>query len=370
MTRTVATTSFISVRDQHHADRYGTLNSALAGGVTAFSCGRGSWASQRVRHPIRAVYGSGSPRALPPAGSSTPRRSDGRWSPRTGGHRRPSVMSVLPFGSRCAPLMFELKNWRRPCTTRRASSSPDRSRARANSAARTPRCPGRHTARWTVAARSAIVEDQQVARAGQTLGDQMRVMLPDDLADRAQRVRLEEVGPEPPDDRAVAGDDGEQARLAAADDHVVRREPLVAGVEPSVGADIRGRIQVKPVERRRTATAGPRSAPPAPPRAHHRARRRARPAARPPSPARASRSRRVRRVEAELVDVIAGDPLPQDLALRRQFDDAIVLKQHVTRQSGYTPIGVCQDRACCCRNAQGSTQASNSRPGKSSRCQS
>src|SRR5689334_15805931 len=74
------------------------------------------------------------------------------------------------------------------------------------------------------------------------------MMLADDLADRAQLLRFEEVGPDPPDDLAVAADDRHEAGLAAADDDVARREPPVAFVEPVVRTDIRRRVDVEPVE--------------------------------------------------------------------------------------------------------------------------
>src|SRR5688572_11127759 len=73
-------------------------------------------------------------------------------------------------------------------------------------------------------------------------------MLPDDLADGPQLLRLEEVGPDPPHDLAVAPDDGDEAGLPAADDHVGRREPPIAFVEPAVRSDVRRRVDVQPVE--------------------------------------------------------------------------------------------------------------------------
>src|SRR5262245_33210487 len=75
----------------------------------------------------------------------------------------------------------------------------------------------------------------------------MRMMLPDDLANRAQLLRGAEVGTEPPHDRAVAADDGEKTGFAAADDDVVRRETHVALIEPPVRPDVGGRVHMQPV---------------------------------------------------------------------------------------------------------------------------
>jgi hypothetical protein len=77
------------------------------------------------------------------------------------------------------------------------------------------------------------------------------MVLPDDLSNRARGIGLEKVRTEPPDDRSVARDDREQARLAAADDDVVGREALIASIEPAVGTEIGRGIEVQPVERRR-----------------------------------------------------------------------------------------------------------------------
>src|SRR6185295_17454527 len=93
----------------------------------------------------------------------------------------------------------------------------------------------RYPARLPVSARTAVVEHEEVAGARQSFGDEVCVMLPDDLPDRARRLRLEEVGPQPPHDLAVARDDGHEARLATADDDVVRRKATVTRVEPAVG---------------------------------------------------------------------------------------------------------------------------------------
>ena len=109
-----------------------------------------------------------------------------------------------------------------------------------------------------VATRSAVVEHQQMPGARQAFRNQVRVVLADDLADRAKLLRLAEVGTEPPDDRAVAADDGEEARFAAADEDVVRGEAPVALVEPAVRADVGRRVDVEPVEAATGAVEGRR----------------------------------------------------------------------------------------------------------------
>src|SRR5262245_12339945 len=75
----------------------------------------------------------------------------------------------------------------------------------------------------------------------------MRVMLADDLADRAKLFGGAEVRTRPPYDLAVASDDGPQACFAAADDAFVRREPHVALVDVLVRADVGGGVDVQPV---------------------------------------------------------------------------------------------------------------------------
>ncbi len=61
----------------------------------------------------------------------------------------------------------------------------------------------------------------------------MGLVLADDLPDGEQFVGFVEFGAEAPDDRPVAGDDGNQVSFPAADDNVVGRKPLIARVEPA-----------------------------------------------------------------------------------------------------------------------------------------
>src|SRR5512138_3597657 len=122
-----------------------------------------------------------------------------------------------------------------------------------------------------------------------------------ELADLAQRLRLAEIRPDAPGDLAGAVDDREEARLPAADDHVLRRESRVAGIVPAVRAEVSGRVDVHPVERAARLAEADR-------RANHRAGVVG---------------------EAELVDVLAGLPLPDDLPVWRHLDQPIVLEQRV-----------------------------------------
>jgi len=118
------------------------------------------------------------------------------------------------------------------------------------------------------------------------------------LANRAKLLRFGEVGAEPPDDRPVASDNGEQAGLAAADDHVVRRETSVALVEPPVRPDVRRRVDMQPVE------AAPGGVEPG------------------------RRLDRLSRVggKPQLVDVVARHPFPDDVAAGVHLDEPIVFE--------------------------------------------
>src|SRR5688572_26919727 len=129
----------------------------------------------------------------------------------------------------------------------------------------------------------------------------MRVMLANDLPNRAQFLRSAEVWAELPDDFAVAADNREQAGFAAADDDVVRREASITLIEPLVRPDIRGRVDVQPVE--------------AAPRLVEAARG-------------LDGGARIRR-KPELVDVVAGYPLPGDLPLWRHLNQTVVSEHHV-----------------------------------------
>src|SRR5262249_58677549 len=107
---------------------------------------------------------------------------------------------------------------------------------------------GRRRSASAVGRRPAVVEHQEIARARQALGDDVRVVLPDDLANRLRRRRLAIVGTHPPDDAAVAADNRYETRLAAADEDVIRTEPLIAVVVPVVRADVRRGVDVEPVD--------------------------------------------------------------------------------------------------------------------------
>src|SRR4051812_12126592 len=126
-------------------------------------------------------------------------------------------------------------------------------------------------------------------------------MLADDLADCPQLFRLAVIGTEPPDDLAVASDDCEKTRLTAADQDVVRREARVALIEPAVRADVGRRVRVEPVETAARAVEGAGGLDRAP----------------------------CVRAEAELVDVIARQPLPRHAAGWRKLDEAIVFERDV-----------------------------------------
>src|SRR5438132_1456601 len=73
-------------------------------------------------------------------------------------------------------------------------------------------------------------------------------MLANDLSECAQGARLPIVGSHPPHERARRlVDDGDDTRVPAADDDVVRMEAPVARVVPLIGSKIRGGIHVQPV---------------------------------------------------------------------------------------------------------------------------
>ena len=117
------------------------------------------------------------------------------------------------------------------------------------------------------------------------------MMLADDLTNRAKFFGFAEVGTEPPDDLAVSSDNGEKTGLPAADDDVVGSEPLISFVEPVVRSDIGCRVDMQPVK---TASRG------------------------------VDARRGLDRIsrgggEAEFVDVIARDPFPDDVAVRRKL---------------------------------------------------
>src|SRR5204863_7301928 len=64
----------------------------------------------------------------------------------------------------------------------------------------------------------------------------------------AKRRRGAEIRADLPTHRSIPADDGETRGLAATDDDIFRRETLVARIEPVVGPDICGGIDVQPIE--------------------------------------------------------------------------------------------------------------------------
>ena len=126
----------------------------------------------------------------------------------------------------------------------------------------------------------------------------MGIVLADDLPDRQKFFGYAEVGTEAPDDLSVSRDNREKTGLPAADDDVVGCEPPVSFIEPVVRPDIGCRVDMQPVE---TASRGVDSG-------------------------RGLDCIAGRVGEAELIDVIAGGPFPDDVAFRRNFDQAVVFE--------------------------------------------
>src|SRR5678815_1320003 len=124
------------------------------------------------------------------------------------------------------------------------------------------------------------------------------MMLADNLAYCAKFRGLAEVRPEPPDDFAVSSNNREKTSLPAADDHVVWGEAHISFVEPMVRPEIGCGVDMQPVE---TSSRSVDS----------RCRLDCSPGC---------------GGKAELVDMIAGDPLPDDLAVWRHLNETIVLK--------------------------------------------
>src|SRR5262249_5885613 len=143
---------------------------------------------------------------------------------------------------------------------------------------------------------SAIVEYQKIAGAGQPLWNEMRMMLAENLSQRPQWARLAIIRTHPPRERAGRPiDDPDDARGPAADDDVVRMETFVAGVVPLVGSEIRRGVHVQPV----TAAAVLQ-------------------------PAREPMNRVPGLfAQSEVVDVVAGQPVPEDLAVPAHLDEPI-----------------------------------------------
>src|SRR5262249_42891196 len=114
------------------------------------------------------------------------------------------------------------------------------------------------------------------------------MMLANNLTNRPQFLGFAEVRTQPPHNFAVSSDNRQKAGLAAADDHVVRSEPLISFVEPVIRADVGRRVDMQPVE----------------------------------TTPRAIRARRGldgipgSGAEAEFFDVVAGGPFPGDVAVR------------------------------------------------------
>ena len=127
------------------------------------------------------------------------------------------------------------------------------------------------------------------------------MMLPDNLADRAPFLGFAEVGTEPPDDFAVASNNGEKTGLPAADDDVVWSEPLVAFVEPVVRPDVRRGVDMQPVKTASRAVDAGRCLDGVPRGGS----------------------------EAEFVNMVACNPFPGNVAVPRNFDEAVVFERRV-----------------------------------------
>ena len=140
-------------------------------------------------------------------------------------------------------------------------------------------------------------------------------MLADYLANRAEFPGFAEVRSEPPDDGTVAADDGQQAGFPTADDDVVRGEALVALVEPSIRSNIRRRVDMQPVE---AAPGGVKAG------------------------CGLDGLSSIRR-ETELVDMIARNPLPDNVTVPRHLDEAVVFEQEIG-DLGLRAVRVGQDQ--------------------------
>ena len=147
---------------------------------------------------------------------------------------------------------------------------------------------------------AAVIEDQNIARPRQSLGDHMRMVLADNPADVLQ-LRFAVVRAELPDDLAALFiDNGDNVGFARVPDNVVRMETRVAGVIPFVRSQRRHGVDVHPV----------------------------------PHPAAAGAhigvitQRRTRRVvKTQLVEMIAAAPFPHHIALPVDLNNGVIKQQ-------------------------------------------
>ena len=106
-----------------------------------------------------------------------------------------------------------------------------------------------------IAALALIVEHDQIARARQARLDQMGVMLAADLVDAARGTSgatawTAEIRPQRPDNMpALAVDDGNEIGVAGIEQDIVRRETLVARIEPFVRAERRHVVDMQIIGR-------------------------------------------------------------------------------------------------------------------------
>src|SRR5581483_2002091 len=142
------------------------------------------------------------------------------------------------------------------------------------------------------------IKDQEVAGSRKSFWNEMGVMLTDDLADRTQLRRGAEIGAHLPNDRTFARNDSDERRFPAADDHVLRRKALVAFVVPVFLTHVSCGVDVHPIEGAACRVGAWRG--------------------------RYGIASVL--VEMEFIDVVASHPLPDDLSVPGDFDEAIVFE--------------------------------------------
>ena len=156
--------------------------------------------------------------------------------------------------------------------------------------------------RQTVASPTAVVVDHDMTLARQTLGDHVGVVRADDGAEQAKLRGLGEVGADLPYNLAgLMGDDPHHIALAGVHDDVLGVEALVALVEPVVRAQVRCAVHVEDVTLTRgTSMLGVGVA---------------------------EHCVLGGFVKTELVEVVEHVPLPKDVALAVDLDQAVVQQQ-------------------------------------------
>ena len=129
----------------------------------------------------------------------------------------------------------------------------------------------------------------------------MGVVLADDLAQFGQGRDVPVVGPHLPDNSAFSVDYADDVCLAAAPHNMVRMEPLVTLVKPSIRTDVRHGVDVKPVG------AAPIFVPVG--MAVYRVARLA--------------------AEPEVIEMVARQPVPHDLAVPGHLNNVFIFKQFI-----------------------------------------